>query len=561
MSIIFYAFTQYRDGTACSLRQARSFPALQPILKPQAGLQDSSETDMKRFNITGTCISAKHYMVDTNSKIERILSLINFGEYFIINRPRQFGKTTTLYLLEQSLRDKYLLISTSFEGVGDESFETEETVSKAFLMLLQKSLEYSDKPEMIDFLKTCPEPKSLMELSSFISAFVKHSKEKTVILIDEVDKASNHRLFLNFLGMLRNKFLNRDTGKDFTFHSVILAGVHDIKNIKLKMRPEDEKQFNSPWNIATDFDIDMSFDPEEISTMLVDYEKDMNTGMDISDISGEIYKYTNGYPFLVSKICKVIDEKLDRNWTKQGIQDAVNTILGVRNTLFDDLVKNIENNNDLYEMLFSIIIQEKEISYNTLNPLIQNSEMFGITRKGRNGKLEIHNKIYEILLYDYYVSKLETSNIRTEKYNFRESFIGSDGDLNMEKILLKFQQFIKENYSGKDEDFYERHGRLLLVAFIKPIINGTGFYYLESQHSYERRSDMIITFNKKEYIVELKLWHGAEYHVKGLEQLAGYLESRGQKEGYLAVFNFNKNKEFTSKWNDVQGRRIFEVLV
>jgi hypothetical protein len=48
---------------------------------------------------------------------------------------------------------------------------------------------------------------------------------------------------------------------------------------------------------------------------------------------------------------------------------------------------------------------------------------------------------------------------------------------------------------------------------------------------------------------------------KGLEQLSGYLESKGHATGYLVAFNFNKNKEFSSKWNEVNGKKIFEVLV
>ena len=45
-----------------------------------------------------------------------------------------------------------------------------------------------------------------------------------------------------------------------TFHSVILAGVYDIKNLKLKMRPEETHQYNSPWNIAAKFDVSMELD-------------------------------------------------------------------------------------------------------------------------------------------------------------------------------------------------------------------------------------------------------------------------------------------------------------
>jgi hypothetical protein len=73
--------------------------------------------------------------------------------------------------------------------------------------------------------------------------------------------------------------------------------------------------------------------------------------------------------------------------------------------------------------------------------------------------------------------------------------------------------------------------------------------------------NMIITFNKKEYILEFKIWHGEEYHKQGLEQLSGYLESKGHSMGYLVAFNFNKNKEFSNQWNEVDGKKIFQVIV
>jgi predicted AAA+ superfamily ATPase len=79
----------------------------------------------KKFNVTGTCIPNKHYMVDTSNKIGKIMKLINSEEYFIINRPRQYGKTTTLFLLNKTLKEKeaYLPIKISFEGIGDLIFE------------------------------------------------------------------------------------------------------------------------------------------------------------------------------------------------------------------------------------------------------------------------------------------------------------------------------------------------------------------------------------------------------------------------------------------------------
>ena len=43
----------------------------------------------------------------------------------------------------------------------------------------------------------------------------------------------------------REKYLRRIDDEDVSFKSVILAGVYDIKNLKLKLRPNEEKKYNS----------------------------------------------------------------------------------------------------------------------------------------------------------------------------------------------------------------------------------------------------------------------------------------------------------------------------
>ena len=49
----------------------------------------------KKFCTTGTCIPEKNYMVDLSSRIQQIINqYIESGQYFTINRARQYGKTT-----------------------------------------------------------------------------------------------------------------------------------------------------------------------------------------------------------------------------------------------------------------------------------------------------------------------------------------------------------------------------------------------------------------------------------------------------------------------------------
>lgn len=71
---------------------------------------------------------------------------------------------------------------------------------------------------------------------------------------------------------------------------------------------EKERAANSPWNIAADFDLDMSLSVNGIVSMLKLYEYDHHTGMAVREIAQMIYDYTSGYPFLVSRICKLVDE-------------------------------------------------------------------------------------------------------------------------------------------------------------------------------------------------------------------------------------------------------------
>jgi hypothetical protein len=164
---------------------------------------------------------------------------------------------------------------------------------------------------------------------------------------------------MQFLGVLRNKYLAMNANEDLTFKSVILGGVNDIKNIKLKIRDEIDRVFNSPWNVAADFKIDMSFSADEIAFMLKDYVSETGMTMDIKLISEEIRKFTNGYPYLISRLCKNIDEYLDKDWSPEGLEKSIKMALNEHNALFDDLIKNVENYEEIKSVVYDILIEGK----------------------------------------------------------------------------------------------------------------------------------------------------------------------------------------------------------
>ncbi|MFQ8890862.1 MAG: AAA-like domain-containing protein [Clostridium sp.] len=370
---------------------------------------------MKEFNTTGLCNPQKHYMVDTSKKLKNIIALIEKEKYFIINRPRQYGKTTVLTALENALNDKYLVISISFEGIGEDAFKSEGNFVKTFIQLILENLEFVDNDLSDKFLELNKNIKSLLDLSRLISKFTKSLNKEVILIIDEVDKSSNNQIFLDFLGMLRNKYLEREKGKGITFKSVILAGVYDIKNLKLKLRPDEERKYNSPWNITVPFNVDMSLHEDGIKNMLDEYALDKKLNFNTSKAAEFIYFYTSGYPFLVSRLCQIIDEDLEASWNEKNMIKAVKLLLSEKNTLFDDLIKNIENNNELKEYILDLIMNGASNSFNLLNPVINLGVMFGYF-KNENGMVAISNNIFSQVLYNYFSSLLESNGIM-KKYN------------------------------------------------------------------------------------------------------------------------------------------------
>lgn len=516
----------------------------------------------KKFNYRGPCNPQKHYMVDTSQKIEDIIKLIEKEEYITINRPRQFGKSTTLSILAKKLRQRgYIVIKTSFEGRGSVSFDDESKFVRSFLKSIKKQFTLHNIDKGLSLIDQSSPVSDMEELDDLITGLITELKKDIVLFIDEVDRSSNNDLFIDFLGMLRNKYIGRNDGEDFTFKSVILAGVHDVKSLKLKIAPGSERKYNSPWNIAMDLPVDLSFTSVEIVTMLSSYSEDKKIKMDIPAISERLYYYTSGYPFLVSRLCYLIDDTIMKEscWQTCDVDTAFKAILKEDNTNFENVIKNLENKPDLYNLVFDLIIEGYEKFFNHHNPVIKQGIIHGIL-KNQEGPLEIQNKIYREIIYNYMSSKIETS-MNMGGFNAGSGFVTPEGALNLEKVLIKFQAFMKEQYSEKDDDFLERNGRLIFLAFIKPIVNGKGFDFKEVQVSEEKRLDVVITYGPYKYIVELKIWKGAAAHEEGILQLTDYLERQDCDKGYLLIFNFNQNKEWKTDRISEAGKDIFAVWV
>lgn len=535
----------------------------------------------KTFNVTGICRPERHYMVDLEGRIREIRKMVDQGQYFTINRARQFGKTTMLRALADGLQGDYVVVLLDFQTIETAEFSSGSSFVCAVARELgrrircRKDISEEIKEEMSRLADSGHKNVRMAELFDCLAEWCVKSEKPVVLMIDEVDTAADNQVFLDFLSQLRAYYLNRDEIP--LFQSVILAGVYDIRNMKRRLRPDEVHKTNSPWNIAADFRVDMSFSQQDIAGMLDSYEADWHTGMNIQEMAGLLYDYTSGYPYLVSRLCKFMDEDIPGEnteterqgdacgskslaWTRGGFMTALKILLEEKNLLYESLVNKLEDYPELRTLLYELLFAGKPIPYTAMNPSVEVAVMFGFL-KNVSGKAVISNRIFETVLYNLFLSgEYAGSKMYDAALVGINQFI-ENGHLNFRRVLEKFAQSFHALYGDEKEAFLEEAGRRYFMLFLKPIINGVGNCYVEAETRNRERMDLVVDYRGEQFVVELKIWRGNAYHERGERQLAGYLDYFRLKKGYMISFCFNKQKEVGVKEIVLGDRVIVEALV
>ena len=148
-----------------------------------------------------------------------------------------------------------------------------------------------------------------------------------------------------------------------------------------------------------------------------------------------------------------------------------------------------------------------------------------------------------------------------------------DNSINMEKLLIDFQQFFRENADSWIErfDYKESGPQLLLQAFLQRVVNGGG--YIDREYGLGRgRTDLLITKPLTEQyggpfqriVLELKILRSniEQTIQKGLEQTSDYMDKCGGtiNEGHFILFDRRPNRSWDEKiWHRMEeymGRKI-----
>ena len=276
-----------------------------------------------------------------------------------------------------------------------------------------------------------------------------------------------------------------------------------------------------------------------------------HTGMDIAGMADLLHSYTSGYPFLVSCLCKLMDEEIagsegfptkENTWTKDGFLAAVRMLLTEENTLFESMDNKLIDYPELKQMLKGLLLLGKPIENIPGNESMRMAVMFGFA-KVQNGFLHVSNRIFETRLYNGFLAEESLNSDMPQIALAEKNQFIRDGKLDVELLLRKFVAHYTELFCDYGERFLEEDGRRIFLLYVRPVINGNGNYYIEARTRNHRRTDVIIDFQGRQTVIELKIWRGNEYHSRGEEQLSEYLDFYQLKKGYMVSFNFNKKKQ------------------
>jgi hypothetical protein len=248
-------------------------------------------------------------------------------------------------------------------------------------------------------------------------------------------------------------------------------------------------------------------------------------------------------------------------WTEQGFLEAVKILLSEKNTLFESLMGKLKDYPQLEKILYRILFGGEKLVYNPDDAAVDVAQMFGFI-KNDNGNIAIVNRIFEMRLYNYFLATNEAqdSQIFKAAANDKNQYLQGKR-LNMDLVMKKFVEHFDSIYGDQEEEFDEEEGRRRFLLYLRPIINGTGNYYVEPETRNARRMDIVVDYLGERFVIELKIWRGNAYKERGEQQLADYLDYFQMKKGYLLSYNFNKNKKIGVNEIWIGDKMLVEAVV
>ena len=505
------------------------------------------------FNVAGPCVPGKHYMIPALERLPEVARLIDREQSFVIHAARQSGKTTALMALMRDINDKGEKRAVYFTLEGAQRYPNPQEGIPVIVSSMRSGLlhhrvfgEWARGLPVVESSTGILVP--AFSVKDFLSSLAVASDRPLVVLFDEVDCLSDDTL-ITFLRQLRDGIVSSraiDPDSYFPFPvSVALVGMRDVRDYLAHVRPDAESLGTaSPFNVKTKSLGLSNFTPEEIAALYAQHTEETGQRFEPEAVA-DVWRLTRGQPWLVNAIAaKCVDDLLGgdpaKPVTEALVEEAKEALVRERGTHVDSLMERLREPRVRRVVEPVIFGGERTVSSNSEDWRFVVD--LGLLREEK-GSLVPANKMYAEII-GRYLSRDAQESMET---SIPDTPWATPDGLDMPGLMAAFQAFWREN-SGADRnihDYKEATPHLVLMAFLQRVTNGKGRIAREMALG-SKRLDLCVEYRGHRYAVEVKTAKNFAGEVS-YGQLAGYLDSLGLPEGWMAIFDEDKSKPWEEK--------------
>ena len=489
--------------------------------------------------------------------LDGVLTLINQTKYFVLHAPRQTGKTSCMLALRDYLNEQgdYIAVYVNVEGGQAARNDVARVIRATCDAIVERvvSIVNCDSPrEILQSIKDIGADTMLTVLLKRLSQSL---PKPLVLLLDEIDALVGDSL-VSVLRQIRAGYDERPLAFP---QSIVLCGVRDVRDYRIVLSNQDIITGGSAFNIKAESLRLGNFTQEEIRELYGQHTAETGQRFD-EGCFPLVWEATEGQPWLVNALANEVTYKMKENRdrsvviTPEMMYRAQERIIYRRDTHIDILIDKLRE--PRVRRVIEPILAGTDEADDSLIPTddVQYTADMGLIKIERGQPRRIACGIYREIIPRELTWTTQTGMTQQSQW-----YMNADNSINMEKLLLDFQQFFRQNadsWIGRF-DYAEAGPQLLLQAFLQRIVNGGG--YIDREYGLgRRRTDLLIRKPLTDgyggpyqrVVLELKILRGdlEKTIEKGLEQTAAYMDLCGSvDEGHFIVFDRSGSKTWDER--------------
>ena len=505
---------------------------------------------MRFFNTEGPVRPDDHYAIAPldRADVDEFLGLIRAKRYFVLHAPRQTGKTSALIALRDLLNrgevGNFRCVNVNVEVAQVARDDVAEGM-RAILSSLGMSAQLlgDDYPEDI-WPDTLAKAGANNALRQVLARWCLANPVPLVLLVDEIDSLVGDTL-LSVLRQLRAGYEQRPEAFP---QSVVLCGVRDIRDYRIRSSTGEVIAGGSPFNVAAKSLRMDDFTEAETRALMAQHTEE--TGQPFSPAAlDSVWTQTRGQPWLVNALCAgaCFDNKAGRDRSRtievDDVYAAREELILSRRTHLDQLAHKLEE--ERVRRVVEPFLSGGEVQHDGRD--LEYVRDLGLLAP--DSPPRIANPIYaEVVPRELGYVLQDSLDIQARWY------VDDDGGLNMTKLLTAFGTFFgehAEHWLGHLGAYREAAPQLILQSYLQRVVNGGG--RIEREYGLGRgRTDLLVLWPREagqpsdlweRFVVECKVLRDSDRKSlawtvgEGVKQTLGYMAQCGAEEGHLVVMD------------------------